>query len=419
MNFENTLSFANIVDHKDPLRHVRDEFYIPKNEHGDELLYFTGNSLGLQPKKTKDYILQELEDWKNLGSKGHVSAKRPWMKYHHHFKKPLSQIVGAHESEVVSMNSLTTNLHLLMISFYRPTSSRYKILMLNNAFPSDHYAIESQVKYHGFDPKDAIIGMGPMSTESLLDENELLQQIELNKDCLALVLIEGVSYLTGQAFDIKTLAQQCQKYDITLGVDGAHAVGNIELALHDWGVDFAAWCSYKYLNGSPGCVGGAFVHQKHSKRFDLPRLSGWWGHNEARRFLMESTFDPMEGVDGWQLSNVPVLTSAALLSSLSIFETVGMKSLIEKSHHLTGFLTFLLQENCKDTVKIITPLEESKRGCQLSLEVKGGKSVFEKLIQSGVVCDWREPSVIRLAPVPLYNTFTDVYQFVQMLSEVA
>lgn len=417
MGFENNLTFAKKMDEQDPLKDCANQFHKPIDANGNPLLYFTGNSLGLQPKTAQTYVLQELEDWKNLGSKGHLQAKRPWVNYHRQCKKALAMITGSLESEVVAMNSLTINLHLLMVSFYRPTQDRYKIVMLKNAFPSDQYAIQSQVKFHGYDPQDAIIHVGPEGSEGTLDPMELKTIIHEQGDSIALVLIEGVSYLTGQLFDISSLSSWCNEKDIVLGLDLAHAVGNVPLQLHKDQVDFAVWCSYKYLNGGPGCVGGAFVHQKHESSFDLSRFSGWWGHNEERRFLMEKNFDPMKGVDGWQLSNVPVLVSAALLSSLDLFMEVGMERLFQKSKQLTNYLEYLLHENCAHFVRIITPKNEPERGCQLSLQVQGGKQIFETLMRRGVVCDWREPNVIRLAPVPLYNQYQEVFQFVQILKE--
>lgn len=417
MEFENSLEFAKRLDADDPLQGYRDKFHIPKTDSGDDYLYFTGNSLGLQPKTTSKWVSEELEDWQNLGVKGHVHARRPWVSYHHTVKEGLGKIVGGHKNEVVAMSSLTANLHALMVSFYRPTKKRHKILMMNQAFPSDWYAIESQIKFHGFDPETSRITVGPEGSDGLVDERELYNIIETQGDEIALILIEGVSYITGQFFDLKKIAELGHAKGCVVGADLAHAVGNVELNLHDDGVDFAVWCSYKYLNSGPGCIAGAFVHNKHAKSFDLPLFAGWWGHDEETRFLMGKEFSPIEGVDRWQVSNIPIMTTACLQASLAIFDEVTVPTLRKKSVQLTGFLEFLLNDTLGDKVTIVTPSDPSKRGCQLSLKVEGGKSIHEKLIEKGVACDWREPNVIRLAPVPLYNRFEDVYRFVQVLKE--
>ncbi len=415
---EFSLKYAQSMDQKDPLRSFRDKFYFPKGKTGQDKLYFSGNSLGLQPKQTRDYVMQDLNDWAEMGSKGHFHANTPWAFYQRRAKKGFSAIVGAKESEVVAMNSLTVNLHLMMASFYRPTKERYKILMLKNAFPSDQYMFKSQVRFHGY-YESALIQVGPKASEGTLDPQELYNTIEKQGKEIALILLEGVSYLTGQAFDMKKITELGHKHGCIVGFDLAHAVGNIEMNLHDWNVDFATWCNYKYLNSGPGVVGGCFVHDRFSKNKDIPRFEGWWGHDEARRFLMEPDFVPMEGVDAWQLSNVPVLSAAALQASLDLFLEAGMSNLRKKSLQLTGYMEYLLKEHCKHEVSIITPSNPNERGCQLSTAFKNdGKKVYEKLIEADMVCDWREPNVIRVAPAPMYNSFEDVYRFIERVNQV-
>lgn len=426
MQFENTLDFARSMDQLDPLRPYRDQFYIPQH-NGNDSIYFVGNSLGLQPKKTKKYLDEELEDWKNLGVEGHFDerAQRPWFHYHKFLKEGLANIVGAHPSEVVSMNSLTTNLHLMMVSFYRPSSKRYKIITEAGAFPSDQYALETQINFHAnhgeeqlFDQEKALIELSPRPGEDNLRTEDILSSINEHGSELALVMIAGVQYYTGQFFDLKTITNAAHKVGALAGFDLAHAVGNVPLNLHDDQVDFAVWCSYKYLNSGPGSVSGVFVHEKHGMNSDIPRFAGWWGHDESQRFLMKKGFVPMEGADGWQLSNVNVLSSAAHLASLSIFSEVGMESLRNKGLKLSSYLIYLLNELNADVerVKIITPMNPNERGCQVSLLItKGGKELFDALNKKGVIADWREPNVIRIAPVPLYNTFQDVFEFVTIL----
>jgi len=422
MQFEDSLAFAQKMDQNDPLKGYREKFHIPKID-GKEVLYFTGNSLGLQPKSTKTFIEEELDGWATLGVEGHFHAnKRPWFHYHKFSKEALAKIVGAKPSEVVSMNNLTSNLHFMMVSFYRPTKDRYKIMIEKGAFPSDQYAVESQIRYHGLDYDDALIELSPRDGEHTLRTEDIISAIEDNSDQLALVMLSGVQYYTGQLFNIKSITKAAHDAGAYAGWDLAHAAGNVQMQLHDHEVDFAAWCSYKYLNSGPGGVSGIFVHEKHGKDKSLPRFAGWWGHNEQERFKMEKGFDPMEGADGWQLSNVNVLSSAAHLASLEMFDEVGMEALTAKSKQLTGYMLFLLQQLNKKTekVEVITPKEEKDRGCQLSLFVKnGGKEFFDILTKEGIIADWREPNVIRVAPVPLYNTYEDVYHFYKILEKTA
>jgi len=403
------------MDIGDPLRKIRSEFFIPEKE-GKEVHYFTGNSLGLQPKSAQQYIEEELDTWHNLAVNGHFEGKRPWFHYHKFSKEGLGRLVGALPVEVVALNNLSTNLHLLLVSFYRPTKDKFKILMEAGAFPSDQYIVETQVRFHGFDPEEAIVELQPDEGGITLNTSDIADTINRNKDTLALVLLSGVQYYTGQFFEIPELARVCNSLSIPIGLDLAHAIGNVPLKLHDNGIDFAVWCSYKYLNSGPGNTSGIFVHEKHAKA-DLHRFGGWWGHNEEQRFLMQKGFNPMEGADGWQLSNVNVLSTAAFLASLEIFDRVGMKALREKSMLLTGYLDYLVSF-LKD-LKIITPEDPTQRGCQLSLVVESGKGkqMFEYLSEQGIVTDWREPNVLRVAPVPLYNTFEDVYHLGQGLKK--
>jgi kynureninase len=415
MNFENTLQFAKGLDASDPLKAFRDRFYIPRH-HEDDCIYFTGNSLGLQPKSVKEYVNQELDDWAKLGVEGHFHAKNPWMPYHEIFPKQLSQIIGCLPEEVVVMNQLTVNLHLLMVSFYRPTKQRYKIICEAKAFPSDQYALESQVRYHGFDPGDAIVEVYPEQGEEIIRTENILSAIQQHKDEVALVLFGGVNYYTGQLFDMKAITDAAQKAGAYAGFDLAHAAGNVKLKLHEWNVDFACWCSYKYLNSGPGGVSGVYIHEKHISNKELPRFAGWWGHTKETRFKMEKGFEPIPTAEGWQLSNAPVLSMAAHKASLDIFEDAGIENLIAKSKLLSGYLHFILNDiNSNQEAKlieIITPAGEEERGCQVSmLMLRNGREVFKVLSEEGVVADWREPNVIRVAPVPLYNTFEEIWKF--------
>ena len=415
MNFQNTQEFAKQLDAQDELKHFRDSFYIPMI-HGKECVYFTGNSLGLQPKSTQDYVLNELEDWASLGVEGHFHARNPWMPYHEIFPNQLSKIVGCLPNEVVVMNQLTVNLHLLMVSFYRPTKTKYKIICEAKAFPSDQYALESQVKFHGFDYDDAVIEITPREGEHTIRTEDILQAIEANKNELALVMFGGVNYYTGQVFDMKTITAAAHKVGVYCGFDLAHAAGNIELNLHDWEVDFACWCSYKYLNSGPGGVAGVYIHEKHASNTDLQRFAGWWGHEKESRFKMNRGFKAINTAEGWQLSNAPILSMAAHKASLDIFEEAGMARLSAKGKMLSNYLLFILDEinnnHSNPNIEIITPRNEVEKGCQVSMFMKqNGKQIFDELTKQGVITDWREPNVIRIAPVPLYNSFEDVWKF--------
>jgi kynureninase len=420
--FENNIDFARQLDEQDPLKNFRDKFYFP-TFHEKTVRYFTGNSLGLQPKTVASYIQQELEDWQKYGVEGHFLAKRPWFAYHENLTEKVAKIVGAKPIEVVITHSLTTNLHLLMVSFYRPQGKRTKILCEAKAFPSDQYALESQVKFHGLNLADHLVEVGPRAGEQLIREEDILSKIEELGDELALVMIGGVNYYTGQLFDMAAITKAGHSVGAIVGFDLAHAAGNINLQLHEWGLDFAAWCSYKYLNSSPGGVSGMFVHERHASKPELPRFAGWWGHDKSSRFMMEPGFKPIQGAEGWQLSNAPVLGMAAHLASVEIFEEAGMDRIGEKRDLMTAFLEFVIDdisERNKDRVsfELITPRDKTKRGAQLSIMAKGqGKALFDALSAEGVVADWREPNVIRVAPAPLYNSFEDCYWFGQLLEK--
>ena len=421
-NMENTLSYAQQQDANDSLRAYRDRFFLP-TFHENQVRYFTGNSLGLQPKTVGSYIQQELDDWAKWGVEGHFHGKRPWFSYHENLTEKIAKVVGALPGEVVVTHSLTTNLHLLMVSFFTPQGKRKKIICEAKAFPSDQYALESQIKFHGLDLATDLIEIAPREGEHVIHEEDILAKIAEVGDELALVMIGGVNYYSGQLFDMQKITKAAHAVGAIAGFDLAHAAGNIHLKLHDWGVDFAAWCSYKYLNSSPGGVSGMYVHERHANRPELPRFAGWWGHDKSVRFLMEPGFQPMPGAEGWQLSNAPVLGMAAHLASLDIFDEVGMEKLCAKRDQLTAYLEFIIdaissthKELC--TLEIITPRNKAQRGAQLSMLVHGkGKSIFDKLSDAGVVADWREPNVIRLAPVPLYNSFEDVYYFGKHLAD--
>lgn len=421
MKFENSAAFAQALDQTDPLASYRSEFLFPQHD-GKNMLYFTGNSLGLQPKSTRASVNQELDDWATFGVEGHFHAKRPWYSYHEIFAKGSAMVVGAKESEVVVMNQLTVNLHLLLISFYRPEGKRKKILFETKPFPSDHYAFESQAKLHGLDPADVLVEMQPREGEVTLRTEDIVAKINELGDELAVVCFGAVNYFTGQFFDIATITKSAHAVGAKAGFDLAHAAGNVPLQLHEHGVDFACWCTYKYLNSGPGSVSGAFVHERHHKDKSLIRLAGWWGHNKATRFQMQPGFDPIESAEAWQMSNAPVLSMAAHKASLEIFERVGMTSLREKSLMLTGYLEFIVQSIARETgiaLRILTPENPSERGCQLSVVVPGAtKQLVHDLAAQGVIVDWREPNVIRLAPVPLYNSFEDVYAFGQTLKAI-
>jgi kynureninase len=420
--FVNSLAAAQALDAADPLKSYRDRFYIP-TFHEKGVRYFTGNSLGLQPKSAQAYVQQEMDDWAKWGVEGHFHGKNPWFSYHEFLTEKAARVVGALPKEVVVTHSLTTNLHLLMVSFYQPSGTRTKILCEAKAFPSDLYALESQVRFHGLNPDVDLVGLAPREGEHLLREEDVLAKIAELGDTLALIMIGGVNYYTGQLMDMPAITKAGHAVGAIVGFDLAHAAGNIHLKLHDWDVDFAAWCSYKYLNSGPGGVSGMYVHERFANRPDLPRFAGWWGYDKATRFLMEPGFKPMEGAEGWQLSNAPVISMAVHWASLEIFDEVGMERLNEKTVLLTGYLEFILdeltakyQDQCR--FEIITPREKTRRGAQLSILVHGkGKALFDALSANGVVADWREPNVIRVAPVPLYNSFEDVYYLGKLLEE--
>lgn len=409
---------ARGLDQNDPIRHMRDAFFIPKMPTGADRIYLCGNSLGLQPKRTADFVQQELEDWKNLGVDGHFEARKPWMPYHEFLTKQMAAVVGGLPHEVVVMNSLTVNLHLLMVSFYRPDSDRNKIIIEKNAFPSDQYAVKSQLEFHGVDPKKGLLELPPSPDRAYTTTEDILEFIDQHGAETALILLGGVNYYSGQAFPLKDIVETGHKKGCVVGFDLAHAAGNIDCQLHESGADFAAWCTYKYLNSGPGGMSGVFVHDRHAQNFDLPRFAGWWGHDKRSRFKMPDTFQPEPGAEGWQLSNPPILAMAALRASLSIFDEVGIQALRKKSEQLTSFFEECIQSIPTDRIEIITPETAENRGCQLSLRVKGGdKSLFTALTSMGVVSDWREPDVIRIAPVPLYNTFQEGVLFAEKLEK--
>ncbi len=425
MNFQNTREFAQKLDQQDELFKYQDEFIFP-SINGKKVIYFTGNSLGLQPKRTKAFVDEVMDDWAKLAVEGHFYADKPWWDYHERFAVPLSDIVGAKPSEITVMNTLTVNLHLMMVSFYRPTQKKYKILCEEKAFPSDQYMFQSQAHLHsqhlGINPEDIIVEIKRREGEHNIRLEDVLAKIEEIGDELALVLIGGVNYYTGQVFDMKTITEAAQKTGAYVGWDLAHAAGNIEMELHDWNVDFACWCSYKYMNSGPGNASGCFVHEKHHQDKELPRFAGWWGHNKERRFKMEPVFEPVQGADGWQISNLPILSLAPYLASVEMFAEVGMKKLIKKRNLLTAYLEFILHEIDREIdgteFEIITPSSQEERACQLSVFLHGqGRALFDYLMQNGVITDWREPNVIRLAPAPFYCSFEDMYEFGQILKK--
>ncbi len=422
MNFENTLAFAQQLDDNDALKHFRKKFLFPKHKEKD-CIYFTGNSLGLQPKNTSEEIQKVLDNWGSLAVEGHFKGNEPWMHYHDHLTKPLAKIVGCLPHENVVMNSLTVNIHLMMVSFYHPTKQRYKIICEAKAFPSDQYAFESQVKFHGFNPEDAIIEIKPREGEHTVRTKDIVSVIEQHADETALVLFSGINYYTGQYFDIKTITQAAHDAGTYVGFDLAHAAGNVELKLHEWNVDFACWCTYKYLNSGPGAVSGAYIHEHFATDKNFPRFAGWWGNNKQTRFKMEKDFDAIATAEGWQLSTPPVLLLAAHKASLDIFEEAGIDNLHTKRKTLTAYLHFILnninQKNNKKIIEIITPVMEEERGCQVSMLIqKNGAAIFNALTEEGVIADWREPNVIRVAPVPLYNSYEDVWQFGNIISDI-
>lgn len=425
MKYINSLSFARELDKKDPLKKFRKKFLFPPFK-GKDALYFVGNSLGLQPAGVEKYIKVELDDWAKLASEGHFEGHHPWYSYHEMFARPVAKLVGALEDEVIVMNQLTVNLHLLLISFYKPKGKRYKIVCESNAFSSDNYALQTQVQLHGYDPSDAIIEVAPRKGEHTLRIEDIEDTINTHADEIALVIFGGVNYLTGQLLDMPRITKTAHKLGIICGFDLAHAAGNVELKLHDWDVDFAAWCTYKYLNSGPGAVAGAYIHQRHVKNAELLRLGGWWGYDKKTRFIMDKKFVPMQTAEGWQLSNAPVLSMAAHKAAVDVFtEAGGMALLRKKSLMLTAYLEFIINginEKLKDKslrLEIITPSDPAQRGCQLSIIAHGiGKDFYNALAKSGVFCDWRNPNVIRLAPVPLYNSFEDVWKFGQVAEKL-
>lgn len=419
MQYENTLDFAQMLDRQDPLRTYRDQFLFPQHQ-GERVLYFCGNSLGLQPKPVRAALLAELDQWATYGVEGHFEGEKPWMYYHKFLIPQSARLVGALPHEVVVMNTLTVNLHLMLVSFYRPDSRRFKIIMEAGAFPSDQYAIESQVRWHGFDPDTAIVEVAPRPGEDTLHTGDIVDAIAREGDRTALVLFGGVNYYTGQFYDLAAIVKAAHRAGAYAGFDLAHAAGNLPLHLHDWDADFAVWCSYKYLNSGPGGPAGAFVHERHGDNPAMPRFAGWWGHDESERFKMRKGFKPMRGAEGWQLSNAQILAFAAHKASLDIFDAAGMAALREKSLRLTGFLEFVLEQASggKNRFRLITPRDPQSRGCQLSMLTDAhGKALFDYLARHGVVADWREPNVIRFAPVPLYNSFEDVWRLGQILTD--
>tara|TARA_R110002050_G_scaffold14313_8_gene45299 strand:- start:190 stop:1464 length:1275 start_codon:yes stop_codon:yes gene_type:complete len=417
MNFENTLQFAQKLDAEDKLSRYREEFHFPK-VNGKQVIYFTGNSLGLQPKRTKKFVDEVMNDWAELAVEGHFYAEKPWWDYHERLAAPLAKVVGAKTAEVSVMNTLTVNLHLLMVSFYRPTKTRFKIICEEKAFPSDQYMLKSQVKFHGLNVDDAIVEVKKRPGENHWRTEDIIAKINEVGDELALVLIGGVNYYNGQVFDMKTITAAGKNVGAFVGWDLAHGVGNIELKLNEWGADFAAWCSYKYMNSGPGHASGIYVNEKHLNKDDIPRFEGWWGTKKETRFLMKPDFEPMKTADAWQISNAPILAVAPYLASLEMFEEVGMAALIEKRNKIVAYLEFVLHEidaEVESTFEIITPKD---RGCQLSVFLHGeGKSLFDFLMKNGVITDWREPNVIRLAPAPFYCSYEDMYRFGQLLKK--
>jgi kynureninase len=414
IEFNTTKEFAAAQTARDPLASLRDRFHIPKKPDGSDRVYLCGQSLGLQPKSVPEYVEQELQDWARLGVDGQLHARNPWIPYHEILSAPISRLVGALPIEVVAMNSLTVNLHLMMVSFYRPTPRRNKILIEANAFPSDQYAVKSQIQYHGYDPAASLIEVAPRPDETAVRTEDLEKLIESEGENIALVMLGGVNYYSGQAFDFSRVTKAGHSKGCVIAFDLAHAIGNIPLKLHEWNVDFAVWCSYKYLNGGPGAIAGCFVHERHARDPKLPRFTGWWGHDKENRFLMEPEFRAIPGAEGWQLGNPSILSAAALRASLDIFDEAKMERLRVKSELLTGYLEFLLDQHPSKNYSIVTPRDAAHRGAQLSLRVlENGRAICDALAKDGIICDWREPDILRVAPVPLYNTFLDVHTFAE------
>ena len=419
LTFEIGAEFAKATDARDSLAHFRKRFHFPKTRTGEDYIYLCGHSLGLQPRTARGYVEQELQDWADLGVEAHFHGKSPWMPYHRLLTEQTATLVGALPIEVVVMNSLTVNLHLMMTSFYRPTKQRHKIVIEGGAFPSDQYAVKSQILLHGLDVSSSLIELTPRDGEFVLRDEDILSLIEREGDSIALILLGGVNYVTGQLFDMPAITKAGHRKGCIVAFDLAHAAGNVPLQLHDWDADFAAWCNYKYLNGGPGCVAGCFVHERHCRNESLPRLAGWWGHEEKIRFQMGPQFRPMQGADGWQLSNPPIMALAPVRASLEIFCEAGMENLRVKSISLTAYLEFLLSQMNPAKFCIVTPPEQHRRGAQISIRLVGRDREFcDALAGEGVLGDWREPDTFRVAPVPLYNSYEDVFRFVQRFAAV-
>ena len=416
--YQNGLAFAKKMDNEDELYQYRAQYHLPMQKNGNPYIYLCGNSLGLQPKSTQKALQQELKDWQNLGVEGHFHAKNPWLPYHEFLTKAMAKVVGAKPDEVVVMNTLTVNLHLMMISFYQPKGNRNKILIEADAFPSDKYAAESQIRQRGLDPKECLVELKARAGEVLVREEDIQNLIETQGDDIALIMLGNTNYYTGQYFDIKKITEWGHAKGCFVGFDCAHGAGNLPLNLHDSGCDFAVWCNYKYLNAGPGGMGGAFVHERHHHNTDIPRLEGWWGHNKETRFKMRDAFEPIPTTEAWQLSNPPIMAMAAVWASLKIFEEVGMRKLRKKAISLTGYMEFLVKSLGDDIINIITPADPNQRGSQLSIQVRNAdKTLFDTITEKGVIADWREPDVIRVAPVPMYNSYEEVYNFYAILKE--
>ena len=419
IDYQDTLDYALEQDRNDPLVEYRRRFHIPRNERDRQALYLAGNSLGLQPLTARQYVIEELDDWKQYAVEGHFTGRRPWMSFHELATTATARLVGAKEIEVACMNTLTVNLHLLMVSFFRPSGKRTKILIEKPAFPSDRYAVTSQLEFHGLNPAEHLIEIEPRESEHYLRESDIAETIDKHGDTIALILLPGVQYYSGQVLDMASITAKGHAKGCIVGFDLAHAIGNVPLALHDWDVDFAAWCTYKYLNSGPGAIGGAFINERYAQDDTLPRFAGWWGHDKQSRFQMGPEFVPIPGAEGWQLSNPPILSLTPVLASLEIFEAAGMPALRDKSIRMTSYLAWLIEQKLSRQIQIITP--EHARGCQLSLRLRQpelGREVQRRLNIRGVICDWREPDVIRVAPIPLYNRYAEVYHFVEILLEL-
>jgi len=410
--FEASAGFAAEMDARDPMARFREQFYIPRGPDGSDVAYFCGHSLGLQPKRVREYIEEELHDWEKLAVEAHFRGRHPWLPYHRFLTDNMAALVGAKPIELVMMNSLTVNLHLMLVSFYRPTSQRHKIVIEGGAFPSDQYAIKSQLRYHGLEPATSLIELTPRPSESTIRQEDIEALLEREGQSIALVMLGGVNYATGQFFDMPAITHAGRAQGCVVAFDLAHGAGNVPVKLHDWGVDFAVWCSYKYLNGGPGGTAGCFVHERHARDWERPRFAGWWGHEEETRFLMGPQFKPAVGAEGWQLSNPSVLAMAPVRASLDVFAEAGIERLREKSISLTGYLEFLLDQSASSKFSIITPRDPDRRGAQLSIRVaQGGRAIVDRLNAEGILCDWREPNILRVAPTPLYNRYRDVHRF--------